>query len=335
MSASGSSTSSPGLVTLDWGTSSQRAWLLDDGGRPVDVRRADRGLLSITRDLDGADPAELASAYEQVFWTTCGDWLEEHPGLPTLACGMVGSRQGWREAGYRTVPASLELSAEDLTTVEHRAGVAHLVPGLRVPTVTGGAPGDVMRGEETQVVGILDALRDRERSRTLVLPGTHTKWVSVRDRKVMTFTTSTSGELYGLVLQHGILGRTARPGVPDEEAFRRGVSAGSPPATRGALVELFGARVLVLEGRLEPSSVPDYVSGVLIADEVAHLLPTVADPGHVVVCGAGDLCRRYAAVLSAVGVDADVVTEDATVRGLWKIAVSTGLASAGREGRTT
>jgi 2-dehydro-3-deoxygalactonokinase len=327
MAAPGSETSSPRVVALDWGTSSQRAWLLGQDGRVLDVRRPDQGLLSVTRNLDHGDTAALARAYEDVFWRTCGAWLEEHPGLPTLACGMVGSRQGWREAGYLTVPVSLELTAEDLTAVEHRAGLAHLVPGLRVPTAAGGPPGDVIRGEETQVVGILDGLPDPDEPVTLVLPGTHTKWVSVRDRKVTTFTTSTAGELYGLVLEHGILGRTAAPAVPDDAAFRRG--AATAASGRGPLVELFGARVLVLEGLLRASSVPDYVSGVLIADEVSHLLPMLDDPGRVVLCGAEDLGRRYAGVLSAVGVDSEVVAEDATVRGLWKIAVSTGLVTRG------
>jgi 2-dehydro-3-deoxygalactonokinase len=315
------------VVALDWGSSSQRAWLLGNGGRVLDVRRPDQGLLSITRDLDSGDAAALARAYENVFWETCGSWLEAHPGLPTLACGMVGSRQGWREAGYLTVPVPLDLSAEDLTAVEHRAGVVHIVPGLRVPTTEDGAPGDVMRGEETQVVGILDVLRDPDGPVTLILPGTHTKWVSVRDRLVTAFTTSAVGELYGLVLQHGILGRTAAPEVPDEAAFRRGAATAS--STRGVLVELFGARVLVLEGLLQASSVPDYVSGVLIADEVSHLLPRFGDAARVVLCGAAGLCGRYAGVLSAVGVDAEVVAEDATVRGLWKIAVSTGLVARG------
>jgi 2-dehydro-3-deoxygalactonokinase len=191
-----------------------------------------------------------------------------------------------------------------------------------------------MRGEETQVVGILDALTDGDEPLTLVLPGTHTKWVSVRDRKVTAFTTSTAGELYGLALGHGILGRTAAPEVPDQAAFRRGAATAS--SGRGPLVELFGARVLVLEELLPASSVPDYVSGVLIGDEVSHLLPRFGDGGRVVLCGAEGLCRRYADVLADVGVGADVVAEDATVRGLWKIAVSTGLvahAPTAQEGR--
>jgi 2-dehydro-3-deoxygalactonokinase len=317
----------PSVVALDWGTSSQRAWLLGQDGRVLDVRRPDQGLLSITRNLDSGDTAALARAYEDVFWRTCGAWLEDHPGIPTLACGMVGSRQGWREAGYLTVPAALDLATEDLTVVAHRGGVAHLVPGLRVTTTEQGAPGDVMRGEETQVVGILDILQDHDEPLTLVLPGTHTKWVSVRDRKVTSFTTSTAGELYRLVLEHGLLGRTAAPEVPDEGAFRRGAATAS--SGRGALVELFGARVLVLEELLPASSVPDYVSGVLIGDEVSHLGPRFGGGGRVVLCGADGLCRRYALVLTAAGVEAHVVAEDATVRGLWKIAVSTGLVARG------
>jgi 2-dehydro-3-deoxygalactonokinase len=82
---------------------------------------------------------------------------------------------------------------------------------------------------------------------------------------------------------------------------------------------------LVLEGLLGSSSVPDYVSGVLLADEVSHLLPDLPEGAGIVLCGAEDLCRRYSTALGMLGVDSQLVTEDATVRGLWKIAVSTGL----------
>ncbi|MER7014232.1 2-dehydro-3-deoxygalactonokinase [Saccharopolyspora sp. NPDC000359] len=308
------------LIALDWGTSAQRAWLLDRDGGILDVRRPDQGLLATTSGIDVRDVRERERAYEAAFWSACGDWVTAHPDLPVIACGMVGSAQGWADAGYRTVPADLRFGADALVPVRHRRGTVNLVPGLRVPSAEG-VPGDVIRGEEAQVIGALEALDDPAEAVTLVLPGTHGKWVRVEGGEVRSFTTAMSGELFGLLTADGILARTATEPRRDDEAFARGLLAGR---SRGLATELFGARPLVLDGLLAPASVPDYVSGVLIADEVAHLLPTTG-PGRVLLCGTADLCRRYQQALAAHGVVPTVLTEDVAARGLWRIARTTGL----------
>jgi 2-dehydro-3-deoxygalactonokinase len=314
--------STPRLIALDWGTSSQRAWLLGDEGRILDVRRPDFGLLGATGD----DRGSRTRNYEAAFDEACGDWLTANPGLPAIACGMVGSAQGWREAGYLTTPTDLAIDAADLTTVPHPRGVLHLVPGLRVaPTADGAVAGDVMRGEETQIIGALGLLPPTDGPITIVLPGTHTKWTRVENRKIVSFATSMSGELYGLVMQHGILGRTAHGGVRDDAAFERGLVTGTSVPSRGLPAELFGARALVLDGLLDPSSVPDYVSGVIIADEVRHLLPHYAFGDRILLCGNADLSRRYAAALRVHGVVAEMVAEEAAAQGLWHVAVAAGL----------
>ena len=315
-------TSTPRLIALDWGTSSQRAWLLGDGGRILDVRRPDFGLLGTAGD----DPASRTRDYEAAFDEACGDWIAATPDLPAIACGMVGSAQGWREAGYLTTPTDLAIDADDLTTVPHSRGVLHLVPGLRVaPSPDGTVAGDVMRGEETQIIGALGMLPPTDRPLTIVLPGTHSKWARVENRKIVSFATSMSGELYGLVIQHGILGRTATPEVRDDAAFERGLTTGTSTPSRGLPAELFGARALVLDGLLDPASLPDYVSGVIIADEVRHLLPHYAAGSRILLCGNADLCRRYAAGLRVHGVAADIVAEEAAAQGLWRVAVDAGL----------
>lgn len=315
----------PGLVALDWGTSGRRVWLLGADGRILDTRRSEHGLLATTEGIDIADPHARAAAYETAFLDACGDWLRSYPGVPALACGMVGSAQGWVDTGYRTVPAALDFSA--LVPVEHRDGVLHLVPGLRVPS--GETPGDVIRGEETQLAGILGVLDDPGKPFTVVLPGTHSKWVRVDGATVTGFATAMSGELYGLLTAHGILARTATEPVRDDAAFARGLAAGR--RSRGLATELFGTRPLVLDGALEPASVPDYLSGVLIADEVSSLLP--GSDTEVVLCGTTDLCRRYALALEGRGVQATVLTEEVTAQGLWRIATAAGLVGRQHEDR--
>ncbi|GAB3747082.1 2-dehydro-3-deoxygalactonokinase [Amycolatopsis oliviviridis] len=303
----------PGLIALDWGTSGQRAWLLDTEGEILDARRASRGLLAITEDVDLADPVARAAAYESAFREISGDW----PALPAIASGMVGSAQGWTDAGYRTVPARPSFTS--LVPVPHRDGVLHVVPGLRIPS--GDGPGDVIRGEETQLVGVLEALGDPAGPVTVVFPGTHSKWVRVENGIVTDFATAMTGELYGLLTTQGILARTAAAPVPDDTAFSRGLTAGR--RSRGLATEAFGARPLVLDGVLEPASLPDYLSGVLIADEVSHLLRDPDSP--LVLCGDGELCRRYALALADRGVKPTVLSEEVTARGLWRIATAAGL----------
>jgi 2-dehydro-3-deoxygalactonokinase len=314
-------------VALDWGTTSQRAWLLDAGGRVLDARSVDGGLLRVTRGLDPADAAGRARAYAAAYDALCGSWLALHPGLPAIACGMVGSAQGWADAGYRTVPAA---DPGALVPVDHPAGPVHLVPGLRVPSADG-LPGDVLRGEETQVLGVLAEVPGPVR--TVVLPGTHTKWVRVEDGLVSTFTTTVSGELYALEMEHGIIGRTAGTGEPDAAAFARGLATGR--SARGLQVELFGTRALVLDGVLAPAAAPDYLSGVLLGDELRHVLPRYAVAGdEVVVCGGDELAQRYRTALAAHGVRSRLVSGDVVVRGLWALAVRGGLMqeSAGARG---
>ncbi|AKS36041.1 2-keto-3-deoxy-galactonokinase [Mycolicibacterium goodii] len=305
------------LIALDWGTTALRAWLLDGDGRVLDAHARDSGLLTVT---SGAPSADRARDYEKVFAEVCADWLRAHPGLPVIACGMVGSAQGWQEAGYLTVPTDMAFDAAAFTRVPHDHGVLHLVPGLRVAPGEQTA-GDVMRGEETQLVGVLDLLDDPAADLLVVLPGTHTKWVRIVAGQVESFTTAMTGELYGLLMEHGILARTAHCPVRDDAAFTRGLDADT---TRGISTALFGARALVLDGALDPGALPDYVSGLLIADEIDHLLP--ADPAPIVLCGKPDLCRRYATALDRRGVHpAATFTEEAAARGLWHIAVTSGL----------
>ena len=314
----------PCIVVLDWGTTSQRAWLLDRAGRVLAARSADAGLLSTTDGIDPADAAARADAFAAAYTALCGDWLDAHPGLPAIACGMVGSAQGWVDAGYRTAPGALAPGPGELVRVDHPAGPVHLVPGVRRPS-QGDRPGDVMRGEETQVLGVVRDGGATSEARTVVLPGTHTKWVRVADGEIVDFTTALTGELYGLEMRHGILGRTASGADRDDAAFARGLSASAD--SRGLAVELFAARALVLDGRLDATALRDYVSGVLVGDEVRSVLPRYADAGSdVLVCGPAELCRRYGVALAGHGVAARIIGGDVVVRGLWSIAVAAGLA---------
>ena len=144
------------LIALDWGTSSLRAYRLDDTGRTLDTRHLPWGIMRLPQPLQDGAASTALSGFDLAFEQACGDWLRAEPTLPVIACGMVGSAQGWQEAAYLDVPVDLARIGT-LLTVVHRTGAGpnatpvHIVPGL---IQRHGLP-NVMRGEETQVFGVM------------------------------------------------------------------------------------------------------------------------------------------------------------------------------------
>ncbi|MFC5519626.1 2-dehydro-3-deoxygalactonokinase [Polaromonas jejuensis] len=286
------------LVAVDWGTSSLRGALIESDGQVLEERSFARGILSV--------PAgEFPSVFESCF----GAWMA--PGTLCLISGMAGSQQGWREAPYCACPAGFGDIAAQLEWVE--PGRIAIVPGLSVDS--GGVP-DVMRGEETQVFGALQLLGlDNTR---LVLPGTHSKWVTVIDRRVTDFSTWMTGELYALLRQHSILARTLPAGdpAPDASAFDQGV--GHALRGPGLLNTAFSTRTLSLFKRLPTDALPSYLSGLLIGEELKA--QTLQRGESVVVMGAEALTARYEQALAQLGVSVQRVGAGATWRGLRAIA---------------
>lgn len=309
------------LLALDWGSTTFRAWLLDGTGAVLDAVRTADGALTISERADSA--RVRAAAFEETFARLCRPWLEVHPGIPALCAGMAGSNHGWAEAGYVDVPADLGSLAEHLTVVPAGDSVVHVVPGLRV---TGAEP-DVIRGEEVQLVGALAVAADRPE--TVVLPGTHSKWVRLDGTRVTGFTTAMTGELYGLLMRDSILARlaTGEAGLDASPAFIRGLETEAARGDeRGLPALLFTARPLVLAGRLDATEVADYVSGLLIGAEVRHAL-RVTPAGVVALCGPPASAQRYRVALERGGASVRIVGEDVAARGLWRVALDAGLAA--------
>ena len=301
------------LLALDWGTSSLRAHLLGEGGALIDERRRPWGLLHLPE-------GGFAAALQGV----AGDWLAAMPGLPLIASGMVGSAQGWREAPYAGCPADASALAAQLLRFEALPGVLlHIVPGVRLA----GPRPDVMRGEETQIVGLLCLQPSLATRATLVMPGTHSKWVCVEAGRIVDFHTYMTGELFALLREHSILGRPAREaggGAGSDEAFDRGVQAVREAGAAGATARLFSARALVLAGQLKAADSLDYLSGLLIGEELRCALPAAGGPAPVLV-GDAALCARYQRALALYGCDAPSAGQGMAAAGLWQIAVQAGL----------
>jgi len=305
--------SASALIGIDWGTSAARAYRIGPDGGVLEVRSATLGIQKLA-DRGFADAlAELL-----------GPWRDDP--APRLACGMIGSRQGWREAPYVGCPASVDALAAGIVVTT--GGELAIVPGV-ISRDSSGMP-DVMRGEETQVVGAIDG---DAASVLAVLPGTHSKWTRVEHGRLVDFQTYMTGELYSVLLEHSILGRLAEHGTAgqDPDAFARGVARGV--GAGGLTHDLFGARTLCLVGELAPTGVADWLSGLLIGREIRTARSWAFRAGHdastVCVIGTDALAARYVAALAAAGIDATLGPADAAPRGLWQVALHAGRVNLG------
>jgi 2-dehydro-3-deoxygalactonokinase len=284
----------PHLIAVDWGTSALRGARLDEAGRVLEEKSAPLGILNVP-----------SGDFAKVFAAQFSEWMKP-AGTRCLISGMAGSRQGWGEAPYVACPAGADELARQLHWIE-RDRVA-IVPGL---SDTQGDVPDVMRGEEVQIFGAmrLAGLTDG----LFVLPGTHSKWATVRAGRVTGFRTFMTGEVYGLFAQHSILARTLDAAAPlDEAAFRRGVSRATNG--EGLLHNAFGVRALALFDRLSPAESASYLSGLLIGDELSR--QTLPKSGEVIVIGASTLVERYALALGVQGATVHTFGAEATWAGL-------------------
>jgi 2-dehydro-3-deoxygalactonokinase len=301
----------PSLIALDWGTSNLRASLLDGEGAVLDTRSAAAGVMAVPE-----------RRFAQALLSLCGDWLAAHPHCACIASGMVGSRQGWVEAPYVECPAGLADAAARLVGVAFGDGHRlHIVPGLCCVGDDGQV--DVMRGEETQLWGA-----DLAAGSCVVLPGTHSKWawLGAGDR-VLGFQTHMTGELYGVLTQHSILGRLMEFGGPFAAvAFDDGVRLGLQQHAH-LLHTLFAARTAGLVGRRAANELPDFLSGLLIGAEMASARSGSHAAGTVTLLGDGGLCDRYARALGRAGVAVHRAAREATTRGQWRVAMAAGLAA--------
>jgi 2-dehydro-3-deoxygalactonokinase len=295
-----------GLLALDWGTTSLRGALIDGEGRVVEERAFGTGILAVA-------PGGFPQVFEDLF----GDWAAQMP--LCLISGMAGSKQGWVEAPYCACPAGFADVAGHLRWIESGQETIRIaiVPGLSCEH--DGVP-DVMRGEEVQVFGAL-ALLDISEA-TVVLPGTHSKWVQARAGRITDFRSFMTGEFYALLRQHSILSRSlpGHDGDLDEAAFSQGVAHALRSAS--LLQTAFSVRTLALFGRMPAQALASYLSGLVIGEELrAQPLDAGSD---TVVMGSEALTLRYKLALAQRDIRVRAVGSQATWQGLWALSQTIG-----------
>lgn len=270
---------SKGYIAVDWGTTNRRAYRLDGDGRCAEEFEDAKGVLSVPTNEFPAAVAEIR------------DRLGDHP---MLLAGMIGSNRGWREAPYVPAPAGFDDLACALVWVGERDAI---VPGV---SYLENGRADVMRGEEVQLLGAIgngsigaDGMACH--------PGTHNKWVTLRDGKIDSFRTVMTGELFSLLKEHSILSDLLQGEVELNDVFRDAARYAIDNESLPA--DLFSVRSRVLLGVGRKEDAATYASGLLIGADVRVGLsyPTAAE---VSVIGRPELTRLYAAAVREASRDA-------------------------------
>lgn len=291
------------FVAGDWGTSHLQLFLCRGG--EVLERRAGPGI------------AAASSAPELVLFELLAPWVAAHGCMPVRLAGMVGSRNGWKEAPYVACPADAATLADAMLRFEARGHDVAIVPGVVCSNPCGAS--DVMRGEETQILGALrhDASLAAGQ-RLLVLPGTHVKWVLLDAGRIVTFQTSLAGELYALLRDYSTLARvanaqsaevTARMASDESthDAFQHGLARSRELAEASLLHLLFETRSRQLAGEMSLAQALAFLSGLIIGRDVLgalKLFPDAVPTGwRVPVIGAPKLTALYGLAFGAHGIE--------------------------------
>ena len=276
-------------VLCDWGSSRLRAYLEVDGAT-VDRR-------------EGPGIAALEVPPIVVLRRTIDSWHASGGFGQIILCGMVGSRNGMIEVPYAAAPIGANAWAEH--------SVLHREDGLDLTIAAGvrgygssGAP-DVMRGEEAQIFGALQCHPPLAAGHHLVLlPGTHSKWVDVREGAISSFQTYVTGELFALLRDRSSLLRAADAQGESQGESDTGFAAGLERAGReGLAASLFETRSAQLLLDRTQGWARGFLSGLLIGDEVAAILRARTIRAPVTVIGERNLSALYRQALRHHGIE--------------------------------
>ncbi len=267
---------------MDWGTTAFRAYEVNADGKVINTATAPEGILTVQDQR-----------FEETLESHIGTWDKS---LPVVASGMITSRQGWVECAYTECPAQVSDLAQSITRKTTASGrTIHFITGLHYNSPT--IEHDVLRGEETQVIGSLE-----NGATQFITPGTHSKWISVNGGRIEAFATYMTGETYALYRNHSILGRLMKDGPQDEAAFMRGVAQSLQTPT-DMLHQLFSVRTLGLFNEVPPEKLASYLSGLLIGYEVGSAIAGHRGGEQYLVLGSHALAANYVTALRRAGLN--------------------------------
>lgn len=290
----------PVAIGVDWGTSSFRAFLFGKNGKILDQISSAEGI------------GQVNNGFQIVLMSYISVWLDIRPNVPIILSGMVGSKNGWHETPYLRCPLSLQTLGENLTSLVVEKKRLYFAPGLLADHSENGS--DIMRGEETQVIGAGRLLNLN--SGLFCLPGTHSKWVAVNKNIIENFHTFITGDVYASLSKHSLLAKSVDAKTTwDNTAFCQGVERSFEKES--ILSNLFEVRTADVISRRKSSWSTSFLSGLLIGEEI-RAATKIYDIKQIILVGNSTLTEKYKSALNLFDVDVISVTgEDSSALGIW------------------
>lgn len=285
----------PYIVAVDWGTSSFRARLVDKFGQVISETSTDEGIL------------KSKGRFEQVLQKNVIQLSHYHEGIPIVMSGMIGSKNGWFEAKYTDLPCTVDSLVQDMSVIPSTLGDILLIPGV----CKRGEHADVIRGEETEVMGAIQLLGLQDAN--MIIPGTHSKVVTIQNGIFNDFKTFLTGEMFFALCESTILGAFGIDVDSQSEAFKMGVKRGFDSHHSGELLHhIFLARSRVLLNDLDEKASASFLSGVLIGSEIGA---SVYQQNDIWIMGNGKLPLAYQTALQSLNFNAQIVPNNTVVLG--------------------
>lgn len=284
------------LICVDWGSSNFRAFLLNAQGELIDSIYFDKGILELKPD-----------EFEPILF----DLLKYWPKTPVILAGMVGSLKGWRNVKYVTCPVGVKDLSQNLTHITNSQNrKIAIIAGVDRKIV--GAQYDVARGEETQVMGAIELIGQELSSEAVFcLPGTHSKWMKIKGKKIVDFSTHMTGELFDVLIKHSILApqEAMSSESHNDEVFVKGIQCAK--ADGGLAHHIFSARTNMINGELSQSEIEPYLSGILIGVEIKEMLRAMPDMQQVYLVGNATLNKIYQLALMQFDLSSHIIEGEA------------------------
>ncbi len=273
------------VILADWGNSSGRLFCVR--GTDLEPEFLDEVRISGAKDTE-----DCAKEFE----TATEGWRQTYDVKEAWLCGAVTSNIGWTTTTYAPTPTRIEhIKSKVLDT---RSGLAcHFLQGTSILKNVQGYF-DTVRGEDMQAFGwvALTGLRNG----LLCFPGTHTKWMTIKDGAIETISTGVTGETFEVLDRHSILTRGGKNETGSEATFLRGVDV-MKSRPRPALTHmLMSVRNLQLSGEMTAGESRDYLSGLLIGENCSTWVEEALD-SNIHIIGDGLSADRYENALNHLG----------------------------------
>lgn len=284
------------ILSCDWGTSNFRLRLWNNEANAVEGEfKSDNGIHKISSQINERDnSATNRTIYFKEYLKTALGNLSESTGqnidhIPIIASGMISSSIGMKELPYSTLP--FDISGKSLENHFIQADTDFPHDLLIISGVCN--TNDVMRGEETELVGIATTLKSELENLVFIMPGTHSKHIYVNNGKVVDFQTFMTGEVFALLTQNSILKNSISPpdNQPIESYKNHFIDGLSQSLEKPILQSLFSVRTNQLFKRKNLTENYFYLSGILIGSELKAIKSTTSQ--KVIFCCNGKMKALY------------------------------------------